>query len=318
MASLPRPVSRFRRPQSSWSRRLLSSGGLRLTFLFSWLFLMMVAWSMASYPLRAAGYLYSTEERITLWKRLPEPRSTYLLTLIYDQEPGRPEVVIANRALHPGQVDPAFLALARDPRWAADCARATQVQVPVEPFSLDRLSWTQETFEQYAVRAELKGLTAAQRGRLDDFRHNQLKATLKAMPRDDHEARLLCRRMRALLDRPSPLHTKNLPFIREMASRQLGDDLHGVAASTDPAHQLALLRRVAVSAVLSPPLGCEWLAGPIIQKAREKIVNGQEVEHNLRILAHMQKLQPDSKVKNLELKLTPAQRQILETDPWLY
>ena len=298
-------------------RRIFAAGGLRISFMVFWLLVTGVACAGLRSTGRDYGYFYNAQERTGLWKGLPDSRSASTLSLIYAKEPDRPEMIIVRRILNPHKVEPAFLELQKDPLWAEDCRRAAidPPALPPPPFTF-KGEWTLEAFDKYAVQGELKGLDPSQRKKLDAFRRNQIRGLLQIEIADDAEAKLLSQRAHNLATRPFPL-TTGREFIQGAVGQRLYMDFHEIERSADYQRQLALLRRIRVLHQVDPEAGQGPLTRPYANKLRANVQAGRDLEHSLQLLSQIQKLDPWCKKYDLEMKLTPAQRKILETDPWL-
>ncbi len=263
------------------------------------------------------GYFYSTGERVALFSKLPDANAARMLSLIYADQPQLPEMALVRYALNPKLEDPGMHELRKDPRWGNDLRRVNSLQFDPALAALAS-KWSQPAFEQLLARSDQgRALSPTQRRQLDNCRESALKAMLRLVPEDDQQTRLLCAQAEAILTRPWRLKRTWYDFIRGASGQQQYYVLLELEKTGEPDKQFSLLRQVRLLAKIGDiERGNYHAVQRLSAQARQNVAAGRQPEHNLKLLAHYQKLAPWVKKSTQKLSLTPEQKKILDTDPW--
>lgn len=289
-----------------------------------WLIFTVLAFQAAGMAVVAAaflskqrGYFYSTSERVALFAKLPDAKAARMLSLIYADQPQLPEMALVRYALNPKQAEAGLQELRKDPRWAEDLGRVTILQF--DPALAELASqWSQPTFEKLLANSDQgRALSATQHKQLDTCRENALKAMLREAPRDEQHTDQLCSQAEALLTRPWRLKRSWYAFINGASGQQQFHILQELEKATDPERQFALLRQVRLLAKIGNlESGNYHNVSRLVARAQENVRSGQQIDHNLKLLTHYQKLAHWVKESNLKLPITADQKKILDRDPW--
>ncbi|MBX3169926.1 MAG: hypothetical protein KF760_21155 [Candidatus Eremiobacteraeota bacterium] len=311
--SLPRPISRFERPRTSWTRRLFLAGRLRFGFLFIWMVVAGLAFAGLRAVGREYGYLYSTRERVRLWDKLPDADSASALMAIYGNDSQLPEVIIARHAAEPNDAEPQFVALLRDPIWGA---RARRVENGNFDFALRHLAttWNYERYEAFLEACQNgKALNSVQRYRLETCRRQAAKGMMKALPASDEETRALCTEIEAILTRPSPMSAPWHRFLVGACEQRQVLLMGEVKKAAYRRQQLALLRQIVLEVQLG---GLESQVTPaahlLAQQTLSQVLTelehpGPDFQDGLSVLACCKVLVPKLEYPELAARLNSEQ-----------
>lgn len=326
--TLPRPRSRFQRPRQSWMWRIFQALQLRFGFLVLYGVIAVVPfWSLYAMA-REWGYFYSTRERVALWKTLPDPEAISALNAIYENDSQGPVMVILRHYQQPCEYRGEFLKLWSDPKWKAQAEAANRAGFDLALRVL-QAEWRYYRFENLLKHSDSgRLLTGKQLARLQEMRRVGIDGILAEQPVDESRVQALRFRIWGIFTRTPTLDSRfRQQKVQEGRARE-PKLVQQISASVKVEDKLKGLRQLQVQTKISgvsqeTARWAEQLAAPVLGKVLLDLSTPTEfrldergerdLQDDLCLLAHCQKLSPGLDYSQLKGQLEPYQLAVLES-----